>query len=137
MPLYNTAQTEPGTSNLIDTRPKNTGQEVIAFGQRYITTLTGVAENALGDVSKWREVLAANPSMLPFSLPPTLQKDIDNLNNTIAFTGLKIPSLDILETDLKKALGDLANPVLSDVEKAVLPTLKKGLEDIKQLEWLL
>ena len=134
--LYNSPQSEPGTSNLIDTRPKDVGQEVVALGQRYLVTLTSVAEVALNDVSKWREVLAANPSMLPFNLPPTLQTDIDNLNDSIAFTGLKIPPLDSLESDLKRTLGGLANPVLSDIDKALTPMIKGQIDKLKQLDWL-
>ena len=83
------------------------------------TTVTGIAETALGDINQWRSVLTANPDKLPFSLPPTLQGDIDSLNNAIAFTGLKIPPVDMLESDLKKALGDLANPVLLDIDNKI------------------
>lgn len=105
-------------------------------------TVTGLAETALDDINKWRTVLAANPGMLPFNLPPTLQRDIDNLNSTIAFTGLKIPPLDSLETDLKKALGNLANPVLLDANKSIDGFLgANGGKDklktlISQIDWL-
>lgn len=137
MTLFNTPQSEAGTSNLVDTRPNGVVQQVQAQGQKYILSLTEAAETSLGDVSKWREVLAANPSQLPFKLPPTLQTDIDKLNNTIAFTGLKIPSLDTLETELKSQIGGLLNPVLSDLEAKLKTEIKKDLDLLKQLEWLL
>jgi hypothetical protein len=137
MTLFNTPQSEPGTSNLVDTRPQGAGQEIRAIGQKYILSVTQAAEVSLGDVSKWREVLAANPSQLPFKLPPTLQTDIDKLNNTIAFTGLKIPSLDSLENELKTALVGLVNPVLSDLESKVKIEIKKDLDLLKQIDWLL
>ena len=103
-------------------------------------TVTGLAETALGDVNKWRTVLAANPDSLPFSLPPTLQQDIDNINALVPFPGLKIPSVSSLDTDLKKALGSLANPVLLDVDKALnslTSQAQSGLEQLKQISWLL
>lgn len=106
------------------------------------TTVTGLAETALGDINKWRSVLTANPDSLPFSLPPTLQQDIDSLNSSIAFTGLKIPPISQLDSDLKKALGQLANPVLLDLNKGIDGVLGanggkdklKGL--LEQIDWL-
>ena len=105
-------------------------------------TVTGLAETALGDIDQWRSVLTANPASLPFNLPPTLQHDIDSNNNAVAFTGLKIPPLDVLESDLKKALGDLANPVLLDLNKKIDGLI--GTDGIKgklksllsQIDWL-
>jgi hypothetical protein len=137
MTIFNSPQSESGTSNLIDTRPNGTVQQIQAQGQKYILSLTEAAETSLGDVSKWREVLAANPSQLPFKLPPTLQTDIDKVNNSIAFTGLKIPSLDTLETELKSRLGGLVNPVLSDLESKIKTEIAKDLDLLKQLDWLL
>lgn len=101
---------------------------------------TGLAETVLSDVNKWREVMMANPTTLPFKLPPSLQGDIDRLNNTVAFTGLKVPSLDILETDLKKTLGGLAQPTLVGLNtqlNVILGQAKGQLDKIKQLDWLL
>lgn len=102
-------------------------------------TVTGLAETALGDVNQWRTVLAANPSSLPFSLPPTLQQDIDRINAAVPFPGLKIPPASQLDTDLKKALGDLANPVLLKVNSSIdgiLGQAQSGLEKLKQIDWL-
>lgn len=105
-------------------------------------TVTGLAETALGDINKWRSVLTSNPSILPFSLPPTLQMDIDSLNSAIAFTGLKIPPVDALDSDLKKALGRLANPVLLDLDKqiGVILGADGGKDKLKsvlsQIDWL-
>ena len=93
-------------------------------------TVTGLAETALGDINSWRSVLTANPASLPFDLPPTLQHDIDSINNTIAFTGLKIPPLDMLNSDLKKALGSLANPVLLDLDSRLGSILGDGGRDL-------
>lgn len=104
------------------------------------TTVTGLAETALGDINYWRDVLTNNPEKLPFSLPPTLQQDIDNLNAQIPFPGLKIPPLNVLETDLKKALGSLAKPVLLDVDSKVAPLLgqaAKEIDRLKQIDWLI
>ncbi len=125
------------SQNLQDTRSAGFVEDSKRKVQRTInTSITGLAETALNDVSKWREVLAQNPSALPFSLPPTLQADIDNINNTIAFTGFKVPPLNSLETDLKKALGDLANPRLSTAQAKVDAAIKPQLDLLKQLDWL-
>lgn len=137
MPLLNTPQSQDGTSNLVDTRPQGYVNQAKALGQGYIVSLTQAAEVSLGDVSKWREVLAANPSQLPFKLPPTLQTDLDSLNITITFTGLKLPSLDTLENDLKTALVGLVNPVLSDLEGKVKTEIKKDLDILRSIDWLL
>lgn len=105
-----------------------------------VASVTGFAETAMGDVNKWREVIMANPVTLPFKLPPSLQGDIDNLNSSIGFTGLKIPSVDVLETDLKKAIGALAQPTLVGLTNTIegIPSQLKGqLERLKQLDWLL
>lgn len=103
-------------------------------------TVTGLAETAMGDINKWRSVMTANPDKLPFSLPPTLQKDIDGLNSSIAFTGLKIPPISQLDSDLKKALGNLANPVLLDANSKIdsfLGSAKGKLDNlIRQIDWL-
>lgn len=102
-------------------------------------SVTGLAETAMGDINKWRTVLTNNPSALPFKLPPSLQADIDRINDAIAFTGLKIPSTDIAETALKKALGDLVNPVLLDANKQIdglQGKLKQQLQAIEQISWL-
>jgi hypothetical protein len=127
--------------NMVDTRPVGFVADTTAVVQRAInTSITGLAETALGDVNKWREVLMANPAMLPFKLPPSLQGDIDKLNNVVAFTGLKIPPLDMLETDLKKTLGDLVQPTLVGANKALdglLGSAKGQLDRLKQLDWLL
>lgn len=127
---------DPNSSNLIDTRSPGATQQLKALGRDYVVSLTQAAETALGDVSKWREVLANNPSQLPFKLPPTLQTDIDNLNGTIAFTGLKIPALGSLESDLKTALVGLVNPVLSEVQKVLTTEVKKDLDLLKSIDWL-
>jgi hypothetical protein len=103
-------------------------------------TATGLAETALKDINKWREVVAENPSeLLPFKLPPTLQGEIDGVNNLIAFTGLKIPPVDELDSLLKKKLGDLAKPTIVDLNKKLDPldsAAKRGIEDLQQIVWL-
>lgn len=125
------------SQNLQDTRSAGFVEDSKRKVQRTINmSITGLAETALNDVSKWREVLAQNPSALPFNLPPTLQTDIDNINNTIAFTGFKVPPLSNLETDLKKALGDLANPRLATAQAKVDAAIKPQLDLLKQLDWL-
>lgn len=109
--------------------------------QRAITTsVTGMAETVLGDVNKWREVLMANPVNLPFSLPPSLQGDIDRLNSAVAFTGLKIPGVDVLQADLKKALGNLAQPTLVGLNNQLGGFLKQAqgqIDRLKAIDWLL
>lgn len=125
------------SQNLQDTRSAGFVEDSKRKVQKTLNqSITGLAETALNDVSKWREVLAQNPSALPFSLPPTLQTDIDNLNNVVAFTGYKIPPLNSLETDLKKALGDLANPRLATAQGKLDAAIKPQLDLIKQMDWL-
>lgn len=105
-------------------------------------TVTGLAETALDDINKWRTVLTANPDQLPFSLPPTLQKDIDNLQNAVAFTGLKLPTVSELDLDLKKALGKLTSPVLLNINSKIDVALgaNEGKDKLKnlisQIDWL-
>lgn len=105
--------------------------------KRVYTSVTQVAEQVLGDVRQWRKVLADNPQSLPFSLPPSVQREIDGLNNTIAFTGLKIPSANQIETELKRKLGELANPVLAQVEGEVSSVVSSALKELEQIDWLL
>lgn len=107
-------------------------------------SITAFAETALNDVNQWRTVLAANPAQLPFKLPPTLQGDIDSLNKVGELVGLKIPPVDALESDLKKALGGLANPVLLDVDKVlgrITSDARRAVDTakpiIEQISWLL
>jgi hypothetical protein len=107
-------------------------------------TVTGLAETVTGDINKWRTVLASNTASLPFSLPPTLQVEIDKVNSAIAFTGLKVPSVASLDTDLKKALSGLTNPVMLEANKVVsglssqLDTKVKTVtaDLLKQIDWL-
>jgi hypothetical protein len=99
-------------------------------------TTTGLAETVVGDINKWRDVVANNPDQLPFSLPPTLQADLDKLQNTFAFTGLKLPTVDQAESLLKKTLGDLAKPVSLSAINLVKDGEKTISSILSQIEWL-
>ena len=114
-------------------------QPIIPPRKTILSSVTGVAETAMGDINKWRTVLAHNPDKLPFNLPPTLQLDIDRLNESIPFAGLKIPPLSSLESDLKKALGSLVNPVLLQTDKPIddlFGEVRKTMDKINQIDWL-
>jgi hypothetical protein len=111
-----------------------------AVNKNITQTATGLAETTLKDINKWREVVAENPSeLLPFKLPPTLQGEIDGINDAIAFTGLKIPPVDELDSLLKKKLGDLAKPTIVNLNKKLDPldsAAIRGIKDLQQITWL-
>lgn len=108
-----------------------------------INTITGVAEGYLGDVGRWRDVLANNPSELPFKLPPSLQTDLDQYTSTIKNVSgkLNIKGLDNLDK-----VGGQAELVVNNLFKDVLnsPGTTQVVKDVtgvtaqlKQISWLL
>jgi hypothetical protein len=99
-------------------------------------TVTGLAETVVSDINRWRDVVANNPSVLPFNLPPTLQSDIDRLKDTLAFTGLNLPSSSEAESLLKKALGDLAKPVSLAATNLIEDGRKSVSSILSQIDWL-
>lgn len=110
-----------------------------------INTITGVAEGYMNDVTKWRDVLANNPSELPFKLPPSLQTDLDRYAKTFKnVTG----QLNIKGLDKVDKLGGQAELVVNDIFKAVIPKAGKLVDQSKpvvtnvtsllsQIDWLL
>lgn len=99
----------------------------------------------MGDVSRWRDVLANNPSELPFKLPPSLQADLDRYAQTIKNVSgqLNIKGLDNVDK-----LGGRAELVVNNILKDVIPKAGKLVDQTKptvtsitnvlsQLDWLL
>lgn len=107
-----------------------------------INTITGIAEGLLGNVEDWRKVVANNPAELFGKLSPSLNADIVGYYSKVKnITGqLNITGLDNLEKDgqlvLQKLLGNRLDAVGTKVE-SLKPTITKGVELLKQLDWLL
>jgi hypothetical protein len=103
---------------------------------RVDTTITGVAETVLGDLNRWRDVLENNPDKLPFKLPPTIQGELDKIKPYTDIIGLKIPPADSIESDLKRRLGVLANPVVLGAVNIVTDAKKESTRILSQIGWL-
>lgn len=108
----------------------------------FINTVTGVAEQYLGEVERYREILKENPQVLSYRLPPSAQASIDSISK---LTGLKIPSVEQLnkpianlDTQLNKALGGLYKDTQATIDKSGVESVaKEGVKLIKSLDWLL
>lgn len=107
-----------------------------------LQSVTGVALEQLGSVTKFREILDLNPDSLPFELPPQVQQGIDLANQVLALTGsdFKVPSIDdlALETGLTTILGNLGLNTEKTSEAVSEVTSTVGVKDLLQsIEWLL
>jgi hypothetical protein len=102
-------------------------------------SILAIAEQTLGDVARWREVLDNNTSLLPFALPPTLQADLDRVQKQLDDNniGIKLPTVEGVDSEVKRIFGDFAQPnTYSNVLKSVEKDGKGVLDQLRQVDWL-